>query len=143
VYSVPAWAKKGTYAEWYWSSLQEANGPTRQFHDRTDGADFQYQDFAPLFKAELFDPTQWADLFARAGARYVALTSKHHDGFCLWPSAQSWNWNSVDIGAHRDLAGELTAAVRAKGLRMGFYYSLYEWFHPAFLAEPARYTREG
>ena len=46
----------------------------------------RYPDFAPQFHAELFDPDQWSDLFVRSGARYVVLTAKHHDGFCLWPS---------------------------------------------------------
>ena len=52
--------------------------------------------------------------------KYVVLTSKHHEGFTLWPSAQSWNWNSVDVGPHRDLCGDLTAAVKDAGLHMGF-----------------------
>ena len=142
VYSVPAWSPKGTYSEWYWWSMQDKNGETRKFHDRTYGAEFTYQDFAPMFKAELFDPDQWADLFARSGARYVILTSKHHDGFCLWPSAYSWNWNSVDIGPHRDLVGELGESVRAKNMRMCLYYSLYEWFRPLYLESPERYALE-
>jgi len=142
VYSVPAWAPKGRYAEWYWHAMQNKEGPTWQFHVRSYGEDFRYQDFAPLFKAEMFAPEQWADLFARSGARYVVLTSKHHDGFCLWPSAQAWNWNSVDVGPHRDLVGELSEAVRARGLRMGLYYSLYEWYHPLYLTDVRRYVDE-
>mgnify|MGYP005848324097 CR=1 FL=1 len=144
VYSVPAWGPTGDsigvydkYAEWYWNKLQNKNSAVnshfRRFHDKTYGSDFRYQGFAPMFKAELFDPDQWAELFRMSGARYVVLTSKHHEGFTLWPSAQSWNWNSVDIGPHRDLCGELTTAVKAKGLHMGFYYSLYEWFNPLYL----------
>ncbi len=62
---------------------------TWKFHQRVYGADFPYQDFAPQFKAELFDPTAWANLFQRSGAKYVVLTSKHHDGFALWPSEQA------------------------------------------------------
>ncbi len=142
VYSVPAWAPKGTYSEWYWRHMQNKKRETWQFHARTYGEDFKYQDFAPMFKAEVFDPDQWADLFVRSGAKYVVLTSKHHDGFCLWPSVQSWNWNSVDIGPHRDLAGDLTKAVRARGLRMGFYYSMYEWYHPLYRTDPERYVDE-
>jgi len=142
VYSVPAWAPKGQYAEWYWHAMSDKTGPAWQFHVRTYGEHFKYQDFASAFKAELFDPAQWADLFARSGARYVVLTSKHHDGFCLWPSAQSWNWNSVDVGPHRDLLGDLTAPVRARGLKMGIYYSLYEWYHPLYQSDVARYVDE-
>jgi len=142
VYSVPAWGPKGRYAEWYWNDMQNKKGETWKYHVRTYGEHYQYQDFAPLFNAELYDPAQWADIFARSGAKYVVLTSKHHEGFCLWPSAESWNWNSVDVGPHRDLAGDLTAAVKARGLRMGFYYSLYEWFNPLYRADVHRYVDE-
>ncbi len=142
VYSVPAWGPKGKYSEWYWHDMQNKNGPTWKFHGQTYGENFRYQDFAPMFKAEMFDPDQWADIFARSGARYVVLTSKHHDGFCLWPSAESWNWNSVDVGPHRDLLGDLTDAVRKRGIKMGFYYSLYEWYHPLYRTVPERYVDE-
>lgn len=142
LYSVPAWGPKGQYAEWYWSSMQDHNGPTWKHHVAAYGEKFQYQDFASAFKAELFQPDQWADVFSRSGAKYVVLTSKHHEGYCLWPSAESWNWNSVDTGPHRDLCGDLTKAVRAKGLKMGFYYSLYEWFNPTYRSNPKRYVEE-
>ncbi len=147
VYSVPAFADPharggGAYAEWYWYHMHNKNGPTWAFHVRTYGADFHYQDFVSQFKARLFNPAQWADLFARAGARYVVLTSKHHEGFCLWPCPANWNWNAVDVGPHQDLAGELSKAVKARGLRMGFYYSLYEWYDPLYLHHPHRYVTD-
>lgn len=147
VYSVPAFAdphsKVGdSYAEWYWTHMQDKNGPTWAFHLAHYGAHFQYQDFAGEFKAELYDPQQWADLFLKSGARYVVLTSKHHEGFCLWPCPASWNWNSVDVGPHRDLAGDLAHAVVDKGLKMGFYYSLYEWYNPVYRSDLPRYVSE-
>jgi len=151
VYAVPAWSPKGSYSEWYWHRLmgdlakREKSGkigPTLAFHLKAFGPNVKYQDFAPMFRMELFDPKQWADIFKRSGARYVVLTSKHHDGFCLWPSPQSWNWNSVDVGPHRDIIGELTDAVRAAGLRMGFYYSLYEWYNPLYRSDLKRYVAE-
>jgi alpha-L-fucosidase len=95
-----------------------------------------------MFKAELFNPDQWAGIFKTAGAQYVVLTSKHHDGFALWPSTQSWNWNAADVGPHRDLAGDLSKAVKAKGLHMGFYYSLYEWFNPLYKSDVNKYVSE-
>ena len=150
IYSVPAFAAKGEYAEWYWERLNAPGNPadahdqairreTRAFHDRVYGKDFKYPDFAPQFRAELFDANQWAGILEDAGAKYVVLVSKHHDGFALWPSQEadaSWGrpWNSVDVGPKRDLVGELTTAVRKRGLEMGFYYSLYEWFNPLWLA---------
>jgi alpha-L-fucosidase len=135
VYSVPAWRKVtqglyASYAEWYYARVMynKENGG-EAFHIKNYGPDFEYRDFAPLFKAELFDPDYWAELFARSGARYVVLTSKHHDGFCLWPTKSPYKrgWNSMDVGPKRDLLGELTEAVRAKGMRMGLYYSIIEW----------------
>lgn len=153
VYSVPAWAPVGKdyaiyskYSEWYWNRLvtdsSKVGNAFRAYHNNTYGPNFKYQDFAPQFKAELFNPEQWADIFKNAGAQYVVLTSKHHDGFTLWPSAASWNWNAVDVGPHRDLAGELSNAVKAKGLHMGFYYSLYEWFNPLYKTDINKYVSE-
>jgi alpha-L-fucosidase len=88
-----------------------------------------------MFKAEAYEPEEWAKLFERAGAKYVVLTSKHHEGFALWPSKYSWNWNAMDVGPHRDLLGDLTKAVKGKHLKMGYYYSLYEWYNPLYNKE--------
>lgn len=151
VYSVPAWGPVGKeypvyskYAEWYWNRLVADSSKTgdafRNYHMKTYGPNFRYQDFANNFKAELFNPAQWADVFKASGAKYVVLTSKHHEGFTLWPSTESWNWNSVDVGPHRDLAGDLIKAVKAKGLKMGFYYSMYEWFNPLYHSDLNRYV---
>lgn len=130
VYSVPSWAPKGEYSEWYWAQLRndKPDGPWKTFHNRVYGKDYPYELFAPHFTAELFEPDKWADLFRQSGAKYVVLTSKHHDGFALWPAPGCKDWNSVEIGAKRDLLGELTNSVRNKGLRMGYYYSLHNWF---------------
>jgi len=148
VYSVPAWGPKVQYAEWYWrraftDDQKLQNNAWGAYHKRVYGEDFPYKDFAPMFTCELFDPDQWADIFYRSGAKYVVLTSKHHEGFCLWPSAEAsrtWGrpWNAVEIGPKRDLLGDLTAAVRRRGLKMGYYYSLYEWFNPLWLDKSKR-----
>jgi alpha-L-fucosidase len=159
VYSVPAYAPvlpgKLAYAEWYWNALTRGKGEnpspiqsgTWEYHEKQYGADFRYEDFAPQFRAELFDADHWAEVFRRSGAKYVVPTSKHHEGFALWPSREAsatWGrpWNAVEIGPKRDLLGELTRAVRAKGLKMGFYYSLYEWYNPLWLADKPRFVRE-
>ncbi|HUT23220.1 MAG TPA: alpha-L-fucosidase [Sumerlaeia bacterium] len=142
VTSVPAYNAKGFYAEWYWNHWKNdiADGAVRKFHEKNYGKNFSYQEFAPMFKAELFDPNEWAQLFKDSGARYVCLVSKHHDGFCLWPAPDSWNWNSVDLGPKRDLCGDLAEAVRAKGLRMAFYYSLPEWYNPLYENDINKYV---
>ena len=141
VYSVPAYAPvhevEGVYekyAEHYANRLLNKNKLFMDHHENYYGADFKYEDFVPMFKAEYFNPDQWTDLFKRAGAKYVVLTSKHHDGFALWPSKESNGYNSAALGPKRDLAGELTEAVRKKGLHMGFYYSLLEWDRPLYSA---------
>ena len=126
VYSVPAFASKEGYAEWYYRGLM-TNDDRKAFQERIYGKDFQYEDFVPMWKAELWNPDEWAELFEKSGAKYVLLVSKHHDGYCLWPSQYAPGWNSVETGPHRDICGELTEAVRKKGLKMGFYYSLPEW----------------
>ena len=126
VYSVPAFASKEGYAEWYYRGLMTSDD-RKAFQDSVYGKDFQYEDFVPMWKAELWNPDEWADLFKKSGAKYVLLVSKHHDGYCLWPSKYAPGWNSVETGPHRDICGELTEAVRKQGLKMGFYYSLPEW----------------
>ena len=66
---------------------------------------FTYADFANQFTAEFYNPDEWADIFSSSGAKYVVLTSKHHEGFCMWPSKNSFNWNSMDVGPKRDIVG--------------------------------------
>lgn len=150
LYSVPAWGPTKDvgiyekYAEWYWYSLthpeRESFQQFNEFHKRVFGDHARYPDFVHGFTCEMFDPDEWADILKKSGARYVVLTSKHHEGFALWPSAQAWNWNAVDAGPHRDLLGDLTQAVRANGLHMGYYYSLYEWFNPLYHQDVEQYV---
>jgi alpha-L-fucosidase len=155
LYSVPAWSPKGTYTEWYQFWLQDktlfGNGKftgteVYDYHVKKYGKDFTYYQFAPMFKAELFDPDEWADLFVNAGAKYIVLTSKHHDGYCLWPNEQAndrgFRWNSMDIGPHRDLIGELEKAVRKTDIKFGLYYSLFEWYHPLWKFDREKYVSD-
>lgn len=130
VYSVPAYASKEGYAEWYYRGLMTRDSARADFQRLNYGVDFQYKDFDKMFKAELWNPDDWAELFKNSGARYVLLVTKHHDGYCLWDSKYAPHWNSVEGGPKRNIVGELTEAVRRKGLKMGFYYSLPEWTNP-------------
>ena len=143
LYSVPAWAEVTwelggepsplewfthcPYAEWYQNTIRIEGSPAQRHHAETYGADFDYADFADRFTCENWDPAAWAALFREAGAGYVVLTTKHHDGFCLYPSKYT-DFNCLNRGPKRDLTGELAEAVRAAGLRMGTYFSgLYDW----------------
>ncbi len=160
VYSVPAYAPvipgKLAYAEWYWNAMTEGrDNPkanpiqtgTWAYHQKMYGADFPIRISRRSFAPSCSIPTTGPMSLPRSGAKYVVLTSKHHEGFALWPSKEAsatWGrpWNAVEIGPHRDLLGDLTDAVRRKGLRMGYYYSLYEWYNPLWLTDKPRYIRE-
>jgi len=146
IYSVPSYSPTkrdgvGTYdryAEWYWKRLNDKGTNQKyfvDFHNKNFGINFKYQDFVKNFKAEFFQPDDWAMLFKRSGAKYIVLSAKHHEGFTLWPSKYSWNWNSVDVGPHRDLLGDLSNSVKKYDLKMGYYYSLLEWYNPLYKKE--------
>jgi alpha-L-fucosidase len=118
------WFANNPYAEWYMNSYQIAGSPTQHYHQQKYGVNFAYRDFVPLFNQAVrqWDPDEWAALFQQVGARYVVLTTKHHDGFTLWPSRHP-NPFIPNYQAERDLVGELSGAVRARGMQMGLYYS--------------------
>ncbi len=161
LYSVPGWAPlvhpthdfsspdyilNNPYAEWYLNSMRLEGSPTQAYHREHYGANFDYYNFAATFNREIqkWDPNAWAKLFRDIGAKYVVLTSKHHDGFTLWPSAVPNPKLPPDRRhASRDIVGELTEAVRAQGLRMGLYYSGgYDWtFDPGPIRVAADYQR--
>jgi len=155
LYSVPAFAvtgldlvesmkrdleehfKNNPYAEWYLNSLRIEGSPTQQYHKDKYGEDFVYDDFIPIFNEEIkkWNPKKWAELFNKAGAKYVVLVTKHHDGFLLWPSKYP-NPKKKNYKASRDIVGELSKEVRKKGLKMGFYYSgTLDW---SFNSEPIK-----
>lgn len=103
-----------------------------KYHTENWGANFPYDDFIPMFKAEKFDPSAWADLFREAGAKYVVMTAKHGDEFAMWPTKFTHR-NAMEMGPHRDLAGDLAKAVRDRGLKMGFYHNTtYTFYDPRY-----------
>lgn len=146
LYSVPAYAPKGKYAEWYGyhcDEIVERSENDREYyyyHQKKYGPDFKYNDFAGEFRAELFDADKWAELFQKSGAKYINFVSKHHDGYCMYKSDYAWNWNSVDIGPHRDFLMELKEALAKTDVRFGVYHSVYEWFNPVYLRNPEEYA---
>ena len=126
LYSVPAfgseWYSRNNYDPKFkdFSHHVEAFGP----HDK-----FGYKDLIPLFKAEKFDPKEWAALFRDAGARYVVPVAEHHDGFSMYDSHLS-DWTAAKMGPKRDLIGELVSAVRGEGLHLGLssHRAEHDWF---------------
>lgn len=159
LYSVPGYTNKGTYAEWYWNALNEDPNTAKKhrrerhhaitkFHNKNYGKDFEYASFRNMFNAELFNPDEWANVFKRSGAKYVVLTSKHHDGYCLYPSKEASEsygmpWNTIDSGPNRDLVGDLTNSVRAEGIKMGLYYSIWDWYNPYWDAKQQKILSSG
>ncbi|PVD39014.1 hypothetical protein C0Q70_01641 [Pomacea canaliculata] len=132
VFSVPSYQ-----SEWFWWSWQGSKSQAAvDFMTKNYKPDFTYADFAADFTAEFYDPSRWADIFKASGAKYVVLTSKHHEGFTNWPSKYSWNWNAMDVGPNRDLVGDLANAIRSKtDIHFGVYHSLFEWFNPLYLQD--------
>ena len=114
-YSVPAFGN-----EWYPRNMYREGSDEYKHHIATYGPQdkFGYKDFLPMFKAEKFDPAAWAELFKKAGAKYVVPVAEHHDGFAMYDSGLS-DWTVAKMGPHRDTTGELAKAVRAAGLHFG------------------------
>jgi alpha-L-fucosidase len=142
VYSVPAWAPRDngiSYAEWYGKRMTETDNPTYTYHRTKYGNDFTYDQFIPDWKAESYNPAEWAKFAKKMGAKYMFITSKHHDGFCLWPSKYT-DRNAMKMGPHKDILGEYFAAARKEGLKVGLYYSLYEWFNPLYTGKDIPYA---
>nr|XP_042904153.1 alpha-L-fucosidase [Parasteatoda tepidariorum] len=102
VFSVP-----GFGSEWFWSDWEGKEPSFVEFMNKNYKPGFTYPEFASDFTAEFYNPEQWADIIKASGAKYVVLTSKHHEGYTLWPSKVSWNWNAMDVGPKRDLLGKL------------------------------------
>jgi len=140
--AVSGWAprKEGiSYAEWYWHAMKDPKNPTWRYHRETYGDDFAYDDFFPLFGAEEYDPGAWIDFAVKSGARYVFMNAKHHDGYCLWPSKLT-DRNAYIMGPRRDLLGPFVESAREAGLKVGFYYSFYEWYNPLYTGKQIPYA---
>lgn len=113
VMSVPAYAN-----DWYARNMHIEGSDEYKHHVETYGepSKFGYHDFVPLFKAENFNADAWADLFKKSGAKFAGLVAEHHDGWSNWGSKIN-PWNSVDMGPHRDILGELSTAIREKNMK--------------------------
>ena len=112
IYSVPAYGN-----EWYSRAMYDKSTGEFAHHVKTYGAqkDFGYKDFIPMFKAERFDGSEWAELFKNAGAKYVVPVAEHHDGFAMYKTEFN-RWNAAEMGPCRDIVGELKAACDEKDL---------------------------
>lgn len=91
----------------------------------------EYRAYTRFFEPDLYDPREWAREAKNAGMKYAVLTTKHHDGFCLWDSALT-DYTSMNSPYGQDIVASFLEAVRAEGLKVGLYYSLLDWAHPDF-----------
>ena len=135
VYSVPAC---GPNVSWYPCFMYRPGTQQYSYHCRNYGNPdkFGYKDFIPMLTGERFDPDEWAELFAAAGARFAGPVAEHHDGFSMWKSDIN-EWNSYNMGPRRDVAGELAKAIRAKGMKfMAALHHAEQWyFYPHWIKE--------
>nr|AIC77301.1 alpha-L-fucosidase [uncultured bacterium] len=93
-----------------------------------------YRQYFERFNPTLYDPRKWARAAREAGMKYVVLTTKHHEGFCLWDSAYT-DYKASNTPYGKDLLKPFVEAFRAEGLHVGFYYSIIDWHHPDFLID--------
>jgi alpha-L-fucosidase len=127
--------------QWYGHSMYDTNSPTFKYHQKKYGDQHTvgYKDMVPKFTADKFNAEDWADLFAKAGAKFAGPVAVHHDNFTMWDS-QLTRWNSVGMGPHRDITGELEKAIRAHGLKFitTFHHGFaWRYFEPAFKFDAA------
>jgi alpha-L-fucosidase len=101
----------------------------------------QYQKYFELFDPDLYNPKEWARMAKAAGMRYVVLTAKHHEGFCLWDSKYT-DYKATNTPFGKDLIKEYVEAFRAEGLKVGFYYSLIDWHHPDYTIDRVHPQRQ-
>lgn len=119
-------ARFGMFIHW---GLYSIPGRGEWMMNRENMAMEEYEKLAQEFHPRHYDPRAWARLAKAAGMKYMVLTTKHHEGYCLWDS-QLTDFTSTKCAAGRDLVAEFVEACRAEGLAVGFYFSLIDWHHP-------------
>ncbi len=118
----------GLFIHWGLYALPARHEWIKHREEITDEA---YQKYFDYFNPDLYDPTEWAKAARAAGMKYMVVTSKHHEGFCLWDS-QLTDYKVTNTPYGQDLLGPMVEAFRAEGLKIGFYHSLIDWHHPDF-----------
>ena len=124
----------GLFIHWGLYSIaarHEGNGLGEWIKSEEKISDQDYQRYFDHFDPDLYDPKEWARLAKQAGMQYAVLTTKHHDGFCLWDT-QLTDYKAPFTPAKRDLLRSWIEAFRAEGLKIGLYHSLIDWHHPEF-----------
>lgn len=140
-------ARFGMFIHWGLYSV-----PAGQWEGRDDGGAGEwilnnrkidpvvYEKFRDVFNPVNFDADKWVSIAKNAGMKYIVITSKHHEGFGMWPSKQS-DWNIGHTQFHRDPLKELSIACRKQGIKLCFYHSIMDWHNPDYLPHRAWDTR--
>jgi alpha-L-fucosidase len=143
LWSVAGWAPKkekgAMYPDWYELRLH-TDSAFIKYHEKNWGKDFKRDDFIPLFTANEYNPEKLAKVAVDAGMKYVVPFSKHHSGFCLWPSSYTQR-DAGDMGPKRDLIKPMVESCKKQRLKFGFYFSVEEWEYPLIDAEGKIKTR--
>lgn len=126
-----AWFRDARFGMFIHFGLYSVAGRHEWVQNYESIGESDYRVYFEHFTADRFDASTWARTAKAAGMEYVVLTSKHHEGFCLWDSEYT-DYSAPQSPAGRDLVEELVAACRSEGLRIGLYYSLLDWHHPDF-----------
>ena len=121
-------AKFGMFIHWGLYSML-GKGEWVLFKERLNVKD--YERLADDFSAVKFDARKWARTAKAAGMKYMVLTTRHHDGFCLFESRCS-SFQAMNSAAHKDFVREYVDACREEGLKVGFYYSPLDWRFPGY-----------
>ncbi len=124
-------ARFGLFIHWGLYAMAARHEWVKQKEHMTEA---HYQRYFERFDPDLYDPKAWARQAKEAGMKYAVLTTKHHEGFCLWDSKFT-DYKAPNTHARRDLLKAFVEAFRAEGLKVGFYYSLLDWHHPDYTVD--------
>jgi alpha-L-fucosidase len=131
-------ARFGMFIHWGLYALPARHEWVKNYERMTND---QYQKYFDNFNPDLYNPKEWARMAKEAGMKYVVLTAKHHEGFCLFDSKFT-DYKSTNTPYGKDLIKEYVAAFRAEGLKVGFYYSLIDWHHPDYTIDSRHPQRQ-
>ncbi|MCJ7448671.1 MAG: alpha-L-fucosidase [Bacteroidales bacterium] len=131
-------ARFGMFIHWGLYALPARHEWVKNYERMTNE---QYQKYFESFNPDLYNPHEWARMAKEAGMKYVVLTAKHHEGFCLFDSKYT-DYKSTNTPFGKDLIKEYVEAFRAEGLKVGFYYSLIDWHHPDYTIDSRHPQRQ-
>ncbi|MBI5009759.1 MAG: alpha-L-fucosidase, partial [Bacteroidia bacterium] len=131
-------ARFGMFIHWGLYALPARHEWVKNYERLTNE---QYQKYFENFNPDLYDPKEWARQAKAAGMKYVVLTAKHHEGFCLFDSKFT-DYKATNTPYGKDLIKEYVEAFRAEGLKVGFYYSLIDWHHPDYTIDRVHPQRQ-